>query len=295
MTTFNDALKLLEERQFQKAREILEGLLRQTPNDVNLLYNLGMCYTELNETRQAVEMLKKCTDLAPKYSNAHVALSFAYTKDNDLTKAKEHLLKALDIDPDNSYALKNLGGIWGKLGDNLKSLYYLRKSYDANPQDPFTLYGLGITYQELGDVENADRWLRKTLEMDAPPHLQELAKTGLREIAVKEFKSKGFRADAVFYCLGALNFFKNKSMKEIQAIAFEIGLKGRQGLDINNPQKKYQIKTMPGIFTGLNLVCYMYVGFRLIAPETDVGIDLSDEYKAALRLADEKDERWDYN
>jgi len=295
MGTFNNALKYLEEKQFQKAEEVLKELLKNNPEDVNILYNLGMCYTELNQTQQAIEMLNKCIGLAPKHSNAYVALSFAYVKENNLPKAKEFLLKAIEIDPNNSYALKNLGGIWGKLGDNVKALYFLKKSYDLNPDDPFTVYGLGVTYQELGDLENADKWFRKTLEMDAPPQLQELSKDGLREIAVKQFKSKGFRADAVFYCLSAINFFKNKSMREIQAISFEIGLKGRSGLNINDPQKKYQIISMPGTFTGLQLVCYMYVGFKLIAPERDVGIDLSDEYRVALRLSEERDVKWDWN
>lgn len=254
-----------------------------------------MCYTELNKTQQAIQMLNKCVELSPRHSNAYVAISFAYLKENNLPKAKEFLLKALEINPDDSYALKNLGGIWGKLGDNLKALYFLKKSYDLNSDDPFTVYGLGVTYQELGDLENANKWFRKTLEMDAPPQLKNLSKDGLREIAVKHFKSKGFRADAVFYCLSAINYFKSKSMQEIQAISYEIGLKGRGGLDINDPQKKYQIISMPGIFTGLQLVCYMYVGFKLIAPERDIGIDLSGEYRTALRLADERDKEWDWN
>jgi tetratricopeptide (TPR) repeat protein len=292
MGAFKNALKLIEEKKFQKAKGVLEELLQNNPEDVNILYNLGMCCTELNQTQEAIEMLNKCVGLAPRHSNAYVALSFAYVKENNLEKTKEFLIKALEINPDNSFALKNLGGIWGKLGDNAKALYFLKKSYDLNPDDPFTIYGLGVTCQELGDLENADKWFRKTLEMDAPPQLQELSKDGLREIAVKHFKSKGFRADAIFYCLSAINFFKNKSMREIQSISFEIGLKGLSGLDINDPQKKYQIISIPGTFTGLQLLCYMYVGFRLIAPEKDVGIDLSDEYIVALRLSEEKDVKW---
>lgn len=66
-------------------------------------------------------------------------------------------------------------------------------------------------------------------------------------------------------------------MKEIQDISFKIGLKGRSGLDINDPQRKYQIIFMPGTFSGLQLVCYMYVGFKLIAPERDIGIDSFQE------------------
>jgi tetratricopeptide (TPR) repeat protein len=295
MGTLNNALKYLEEKQFQKAEGVLKELLKNNPEDVNILYNLGMCYTELNQTQQAIEMLNKCIELAPKHSNAYVALSFAYVKENNLPKAKEFLLKAIEIDPNNSYALKNLGGICGKLGDNVKALYFLKKSYDLNPDDPFTVYGLAVTCQELGDLENADKWYKKTLEMDAPQQLKSLSKDGLREIAVKHFKSKGFRTDAVFYCLGALNFFKSKSMEEIQAISSEIGLKGRSGLDINSPERKYQIISMEGTFSGLQLLCYMYVGFRLFAPETDIGIDLPNEYRVALRLSEERDVKWDWN
>ena len=68
------------------------------------------------------------------------------------------------------------------------------------------------------------------------------------------------------------------------AIASEIALLGRGGLDINNPEKKYQLKSLDGDFTGLHLLCYMYVGFRILDETLDVGADLSSEYQAALRL-----------
>lgn len=295
MDNIDNVLKLLDEKKFFKAKDALEEMLQKNPEDVDILYNLGMCHTELNEIYQAIEILNKCIELCPQHSNAYVALSFAYVKEKNLPKAKELLLKSLELHPGNSYALKNLGGIYGKLGDNIKALYFLKKSYDLNPNDPFTVYGLGFTYQKLGDLENADKWLRKTIEMDSPPQLKNLSKDGLREIAVTNLKSKGFRVDAVFYCLSAINFFKNKSMQEVQAISLEIGMKGQTGLDINDPQKKYQIVSMKGTFTGLQLVCYMYVGFKLIAPERDIGIDLSDEYRNALQLADERDTKWDWN
>ena len=292
MANLKGVLKLLEDGQFEKARDLLENHLQQNPEDINLLYNLGMCYTELNQPTKAIELLNKCIQLAPNYSNAHVALGFAYLKLDDLQKAKEYFLKAIEIDPVNSYALKNLGGLWGKLGNNFKALFYLKRSFEANPNDPHTAYGLGITYLELGDLENADKYLKRTLEMKPSSQIESLVKDELRGIAVKKLKSKGFRVDAVFYLLGALNLFKSKPFEEIKNIAFEIGLKGRTGLDINDPQKKYQINSLHGTFTGLQLVCYMYVGFKRVAPEMDIGIDLSDEYKTALKLFDTWDEKW---
>ena len=51
----------------------------------------------------------------------------------------------------------------------------------------------------------------------------------------------------------------------------------------------YQLKTKPGEFTGLQLVCYVYVGFQQISPEAEVGFDLSKEYKAAKSLVEHGD------
>ena len=39
-----------------------------------------------------------------------------------------------------------------------------------------------------------------------------------------------------------------------------------------------------GSFTGLQLVCMMYVGFQIVSPGTDVGMDLSKEYSVAQSL-----------
>jgi hypothetical protein len=81
-----------------------------------------------------------------------------------------------------------------------------------------------------------------------------------------------------------MNLFDKVGPAETQRISFEIALKGREGLDINNPEKKYTLDSLEGTFTGLQLVSYMYVGFKMIAPERDIGIDLSEEYKTALKL-----------
>ena len=114
--------------------------------------------------------------------------------------------------------------------------------------------------------------------------IAELAKELIRQIAEINLKAKGFRTDAMFYCLGALQFFAGKDSEEIREVAFEISFKGTQGLDINDPDKKYTLETMEGSFSGLQLVSYMYVGFQIIDSSQDVGIDLSAEYQAALKL-----------
>ncbi len=96
--------------------------------------------------------------------------------------------------------------------------------------------------------------------------------------------------DAVMYMVSALKLFEKESEDRVREITFEIAFKGRSGLDVNNPDKKYTIRSLPGVFTGLQLVSYMYVGFKKIAPDQDTGMDLSQEYTMALQLYEDREE-----
>lgn len=285
MDHFDQALKLIQAGRLDEARIYLEELLRQDPENTALLYNLGMLYTELGEPERATEVLQHSIEVDPDDDNSHVALGYAYLRAGDIESAKEYSLRALEIDPDNSFALKNLGGIFGKEGDNLRAFYYLRRAFDINPKDPQIVYGLALTYKAQEDFEGANGYFRALLNMQAPEQFKELAREGLREIAVRKLKSQGLRMDAVFYMLHALEMFRDKSIQEIQNISFEIAMLGRQGLDINNPEKKYTLGLLPGEFTGLELVCIMYAGFQRFQPGMNMGIDLSQEYELAEKLA----------
>lgn len=284
MEKFEKAMDLLNQGRFEEAKDVFEEILLDDPKNVNVLYNQGMCFTNLGQPEEAIRTLEQCIKYNPDYSNAYVAIGFAYSRMDDLENAKKYFFEALKIDSKNSFALKNLGGLFGGIGDIYKSLYYLEKAYEIDPLDPNTVYGLGYAYQQIKDYEKADRYSNEVLGMDAPENIRNLAKDGLREIDVSSFKSEGLRMDAVFYLLSALQRFEQKTESEVKDITFEIARKGQSGLDINNPEKEYTLGTMEGEFTGLQLVCYMYVGFKEIEPSLDSGIDLSDEYSMALNL-----------
>jgi tetratricopeptide (TPR) repeat protein len=284
MKDINYALMLLKANRFEGARDLLEELLQGDPGNQDILYNLGMCYTELDEPAKAVKTLTECIRYYPHYSNAYVALGFAYSRLADDEKAREHFLRAIEIEPSNPYALRNLGGLYGKENDYEKAIQCLEKSFSINPEDQQTAYGLGYSYFHIGKIDKADEHFKVAIDLDESTKIADMAKDLRREIAAISLKAKGFRSDAMFYCLSALQFFKDKTPEKVRQVAFEIGIKGRQGLDINNPDKRYTLDSMGGSFTGLQLVSYMYVGFKMIDPKLDVGLDLSEEYKQALGL-----------
>ena len=89
------------------------------------------------------------------------------------------------------------------------------------------------------------------------------------------------------YCLSALEHFANLSPPEIQRITFEIAMLGTKGFEVNNPEQKYELRSMQstsGKFSGLHLLCIMYVGSKPIAPESTPSFDLSIEYAEAKAM-----------
>ncbi len=96
--------------------------------------------------------------------------------------------------------------------------------------------------------------------------------------------------DAVMYRLSALKKFDEIGQQKAMAVTTEIAMLGRGGLDINNPEKKYTLKSLDGEFSGLQLVSYMYVGLKRMEPDRDFGMDLEKEYLAAQKLFKEKND-----
>ena len=284
MANLDDAIKLLNSGRLREGMQILENLIANDPENVNVLYNLGMCYSQLGFIDKSIETLKKCVRHAPRHANARTALAYSYSRNGEYEKALGKLKIALEIDPDNFFALRNCGAVVGKLGRHEEAIACLEKASQLVPDSAEVLYGLGLAYQENGHLKKADDLYKKIIAADKDTKITELAMTARRDIAMESLKGQGLRVDAVMYCLAALELFSSKGRNEIQAIASEIALLGRRGLDINSPEKKYRLNSLPGDFSGLQLLCDMYVGFRIVNEDLDIGADLSSEYEAALRL-----------
>jgi Flp pilus assembly protein TadD len=90
---------------------------------------------------------------------------------------------------------------------------------------------------------------------------------------------------AVYYCLDALQRYQGMPVERIREIAFEIGMVGRNGLDYASPDQKYTLKSLPDEkFSGLHLMCLMYAGFKRIAPDHDLHMDLNEPFLTALEM-----------
>jgi len=90
---------------------------------------------------------------------------------------------------------------------------------------------------------------------------------------------------AVFYFLDAFKRFDGMTPEQVRDVAYEIALLGRSGLDYAAPDEKYELRTLPDRkFSGLHLMCLMFAGFKRVAPEHEVQMDLNDPFLTALQM-----------
>jgi hypothetical protein len=118
------------------------------------------------------------------------------------------------------------------------------------PSDQRAQYGLAQCLLQLNRLDEADPLLVASIELDPLSEIAELARTDRSRIAQANFRAEaadGIRPDAVFYCLDALKRFRELGESQTKTITFEIAMLGRAGFDINSPDKKYTLKSLPEV------------------------------------------------
>lgn len=286
------AVAKLEKGQHQEAVRLLEILRFQQPQRAQVYYNLGMALSDLGRIDLAVQHLRTALTLAPGHTNGLVGLGVALGRQGKLNEAIQAFRQAVGQDKDNGWAHRNLGACLMKAGGKAEEAErHLRRAAEILPSDQQALYGLGKALVALGRGQDADAQFIKVIELDDRTPIAEMAKKERSTLAATSFRNVtggGERIDAVMYCLGALERFDRMPRDEVQKIAFEIAILGQSGLDTNDSAQKYTLRSLPGRFSGLHLLSIMYVAFKIVVPDRDIGFDLSKEYKAALDLHHKK-------
>jgi Flp pilus assembly protein TadD len=263
-----------------RAVTLLELFLSDRPNDVSLLYNLGVVLSDMGRLDEAERYLRRVVELAPAMTSASVALGGALQQSGKMSAAIQVFREATRRDPANPWAQHSLGACLMASGRIEEAQVCLQRATELNPRDQQAWFGLAQSLEQQGRTADAYRAYRKVVDIDERGQLADTARGVLRAIA--HTVARGIeRPDAVMYCLGAIERFEKISRAEVRRIAIEVATLGTKGFDVNGRAQKYRLKSLPGGFSGLHLVCLMYVGFKIVAPEKDIGFDLAKEYAAA--------------
>ena len=291
ISPYEFALELLNDRKIEEALPILELLKSHSPDDPDILYNLGLGYSELGRMSEAITELEHCVKADPEHVNAWVGLGVAYRKEHRDAEAEQALHQAITLDPGNGWAQRNLGAVLMAQGKAPDALPHFREAVHQLPDDPAALFGLAQCLEAVqGQAEAAGIYV--TLIKRFPNHpIAEMAReasTGRAHRTLRGAVDGSVRMDVVMFIVDALEKFSKLSKNEIGHIALEIAVLGRSGLQINDPDKIYRLKTLAGEYTGLHLLALMHAGMKLVDENVDTGADFDKEFDIAKAMAGKK-------
>ena len=188
--------------------------------------------------------------------------------------------------PQDAFAQKNLGAALSQSGQLAEARDHLKTAVVLLPSDAQVWLNLGMNLEQSGEMGEAETAYQRVMTLDPAGSLGELAELGRNRITETSFRKAGgeFRPDVLAYCGEALSLFHGKPKDEIQHITLEIAMLGARGFSVNDPSVQYTLRSLPGNFSGLHLLCIEYAGFKMIDPSVDIGFDISAEYTEACRL-----------
>lgn len=134
------------------------------PN-VQKLWDNGWKLSKAGKHKEAVQQLKKATELAPEsadcWNRYYVVLELA----GNLKEAEKALLKAVELEPKNAVYLANLGVFLARNDERKRAIPFLERAVKVDTKSTEGWFTLGVIYAENRDIR-AKMCLEKDLALE---------------------------------------------------------------------------------------------------------------------------------
>ncbi len=106
--TFEEALRLLEQKQFERAIPLLVEVTEAAPGSTTAHIDLGIAYRQVDDLERARLSIQRAVELNPGHPVAHNELGIVYRRTGQFEKARASYESALALYPDFHFARRNL-------------------------------------------------------------------------------------------------------------------------------------------------------------------------------------------
>jgi len=160
------AADLLNEDKTEEAIDILQAILKSTPDHVNAMRYLALAYRRGEKKLQDAEaLLKSATRLAPDFIPAWFDLGSLLSLRDKRMEAIAAYQKVVQLDPDNAAAWGGLGSAYAVAMYPDKSAEAYAKSVALKPDVPNVLMGQAHVLKTLGDQAEALKSYRAAIKI----------------------------------------------------------------------------------------------------------------------------------
>ncbi len=163
--------------QYSRSIDILQSLLKKSPDDFDLKFQLASAFERAGKTAEAETIFLSLLSLKPTHTPTLNYLGYMWAdRGVNLQRAADMLTQAVKIEPRNAAYLDSLGWVYFRLGKLDLAERYLRDAIKLLPTDPTVQEHLGDVHMKKGDRQNAIERYRAALKLE--PSAKE--ETGIR-------------------------------------------------------------------------------------------------------------------
>src|SRR5690606_6628433 len=159
-----EAALLIELEKFADARTLLDSAVTAFPNNIQLLFQRSVLYTELDMLPEMERDLRRIMLLDPQNPVAYNSLGY-YLADRTERhqEAYELIQRAVELAPNDPAIIDSLGWVQYRLGMYEEALANLERAYELFP-DPEVAAHLGEVLWAMGRKSAANRIWNEALE-----------------------------------------------------------------------------------------------------------------------------------
>lgn len=153
-----------QQKQYQKAFDLLTAALLELPDEKDLLYTRGLMAERIGKFDILEADLKKI--LAKNPDNAEALNALGYTlvdKTNRYAEAERYLKHALELAPDEAVIMDSYGWLQFKLGNMAKAVDYLQRAYARQRETEIAAH-LAEVLWVLGKKDEAKKLYREAVK-----------------------------------------------------------------------------------------------------------------------------------
>ena len=162
--------------QFDKAEKAILKGIATTPENVNLIFRLGVIYDKLGKKASCIKQMKKVIQHDPDNSQALNYIGYTYADiGKNLTEAEKLIRKALKISPKDGYIIDSLGWVLYKKGKYKEAIIQLEIARQYVKDDPTILEHLGDAYAKDNRIKTAILYYKESIKLSEKNN-QELEK-----------------------------------------------------------------------------------------------------------------------
>lgn len=164
-------MQLLRSSQPEKALDLLQQALIETPDQISILILKGKIHRDTGETEYALRDLQYILTLAPNHHEANLELAKLYHNANDNQAALHHIELAEKAQPEHQQSLEHKSMILGGLHRYKEAAAILENIIKNGTPHHFNWNNLANIYKGLGLFEKAERYYLTAIELSGDNYI----------------------------------------------------------------------------------------------------------------------------